>query len=377
MPELKTPFREKVAIAVDGGGLRGIAVAKALVMLEEALGKKVADIVSLSVGTSTGAIIAAALAAGLDAKTILDTYVEYGPRIFAKSLRTLPIIRLLVPFRYKNDALFASLETTIGPITIGELHQRLQDEGREFSLVITTADVYAGQTRFIKLSKPRYANWKVSDAVVASSTIPGQFPVFEHVYATPDNLADPDEAWIPEPRSFLDGGLGSYSNPSFIAAYEAAFCLSRHGWSLGDTTLISMGTGINPQKAVWRERTNNFRIPPRRFWQPKWLAPTIDQFLLDANTQQLRLVKQFFTTDVNRRANDDNAGLDFRRYNVNFDERIVGDEVKMIPALLEYGEELGNNLINDIRENFGEYSCTDDTDILNPLSRKIQAHSAL
>jgi patatin-like phospholipase/acyl hydrolase len=35
------PFRKHVAIAIDGGGIRGVIVTKALSMLEEQLGKPV------------------------------------------------------------------------------------------------------------------------------------------------------------------------------------------------------------------------------------------------------------------------------------------------------------------------------------------------
>lgn len=51
------PFRKHVAVAIDGGGIRGIIVAKALAMLEECLDRPVHDIFRLAAGTSTGAII--------------------------------------------------------------------------------------------------------------------------------------------------------------------------------------------------------------------------------------------------------------------------------------------------------------------------------
>ncbi len=48
------PFRKNVAIAIDGGGIRGIIVTKALSMLENELGQPLHNIFRLTAGTSTG-----------------------------------------------------------------------------------------------------------------------------------------------------------------------------------------------------------------------------------------------------------------------------------------------------------------------------------
>jgi len=54
-------FREHVAISIDGGGIKGLIVAKALQILEEHLDQSLHDTFRLTAGTSTGAIIAAGL----------------------------------------------------------------------------------------------------------------------------------------------------------------------------------------------------------------------------------------------------------------------------------------------------------------------------
>ena len=61
------PFRKNVAIAIDGGGIKGIIITKALSMVEEHLSLPVKDIFHLTAGTSTGSVIAAGIAAGLTA----------------------------------------------------------------------------------------------------------------------------------------------------------------------------------------------------------------------------------------------------------------------------------------------------------------------
>ena len=59
------PFRKNLAIAIDGGGIKGVIVTKALSMVEEQLGYPLHKRTGLTAGTSTGSIIAAGLASGL------------------------------------------------------------------------------------------------------------------------------------------------------------------------------------------------------------------------------------------------------------------------------------------------------------------------
>ena len=58
------PFRKNVAIAIDGGGIKGVIVTRALASLERHLSKPVHDIFRLAAGTSTGSIISAGIGAG-------------------------------------------------------------------------------------------------------------------------------------------------------------------------------------------------------------------------------------------------------------------------------------------------------------------------
>lgn len=57
------PFRQHVVLAIDGGGIRGTMVAKALALVEEELGRPCSDLFQLTAGTSTGSIISAVVAA--------------------------------------------------------------------------------------------------------------------------------------------------------------------------------------------------------------------------------------------------------------------------------------------------------------------------
>jgi len=47
------PFRKHVAIAVDGGGIKGVIVTRALAILADYLGQSSHEILRLAAGTST------------------------------------------------------------------------------------------------------------------------------------------------------------------------------------------------------------------------------------------------------------------------------------------------------------------------------------
>jgi len=292
------PFRKNVAIAIDGGGIRGAIVTKALSMLEEHLGKSVHDIFRLTAGTSTGSIISAGIGSGLTAVQMHLLYIGLGNKIFKKSWRTFfwPLTR----YRYPHTALTQALHEHIGDKKMGDFWEAAP----RTDVVITTFDLLANKTRFVKPWKKEYQDWPVSRAVLASSSVPTYFPVVEGRY--------------------VDGGVGSYANPCYLASYELLFCLK---WKPEETTLISLGTGRDPEGIKSGQ--------PRRFFAWEWLSPVLGAFLSSADDQQVHLVKTFFTK------------LDFRRFQVELQEKIEMDDPTQIPRLVEYGEQMGNMILND------------------------------
>ena len=129
----------------------------------------------------------------------------------------------------------------------------------------------------------------------------------------------------PVEGQFVDGGVGAYSNPCYLAAYEVHKCLS--AWDPSETTLISLGTGRAPHTVKPGEAN---RWPT---WG--WLKPILGAFLQSADDQQVHLVTTFFDE------------LDFRRFQVDLREPIPLDDPSQIPRLAEYGEELGKKILDD------------------------------
>jgi hypothetical protein len=292
------PFRKYVAIAIDGGGIRGVIPARALMVLEQVLGQSCHQIFRLAAGTSTGSIIAAGIAGGLSAEQMFGLYMELGAAIFRQTLRSR--LWFSARFRYPREPLQAALRSSLGEVSMSDLWK--QDPPTD--LVITTFDLIENKTRFIKSWKPEYEVWPLYKAVLASAAAPTYFPVVDGHY--------------------VDGAVGAYNNPCYLAAYEIQFCLK---WPLEETTLISLGTGRSASGLQFGQAG--------RFFPVQWIAPLLDGFAHSADDQQVHLVSTLFEK------------LDFRRFQVDLERPIGIDRVEEIPRLAQYGERMGYMILND------------------------------
>lgn len=292
------PFRKNVAIAIDGGGIRGVIVTQALAVLEDYLRLPLHNIFRLAVGTSTGSIISAGIGAGLTGRQMTRLYRQIGATVFPNTPRKwlFPLTR----YRYPARSLMAALDQSFGSMKMFEFWQAPTPT----DVVITSYDLVENRTRFIKPWKDDYQNWPVAQAVRASCTVPTTFPVAEGRY--------------------IDGGVGAYSNPCYVAAYEARECLN---WDPNETTLISIGTGRMP-----------YHFDPHktdRLWAWDWIGKAADIFLQSAYDQQVHLVETHF------------KGLDFRRFQIDLEENISMDDARQMDKLVAYGSALGRMIVTD------------------------------
>jgi predicted acylesterase/phospholipase RssA len=292
------PFRDHIAIAIDGGGIKGVIVTRALAILEDHLGQSCYETFRMAAGTSTGSIISAGIGAGLSGEQMHQLYCEMGSTVMRKTWRSWlwPLTR----YRYSLEPLEDALRQHVGDMAMG--HFWTTDPPTD--VVITTFDLVENRTRFIKPWKEECTRCPVVLAVLASSSVPTFFPVVEGRY--------------------VDGGVGSYANPCYLAAYEARFCL---GWDPSTTTLVSLGTGRDPHTRQPGDAD--------RFWAWDWIDPVLGAFLHSADDQQVHLVRTFFEQ------------LDFRRFQVDLHEPIAMDDASKIPELTTYGDELGRKILND------------------------------
>ncbi|MGH2386315.1 MAG: patatin-like phospholipase family protein, partial [Candidatus Limnocylindria bacterium] len=69
-------------LTIDGGGVRGIIPAVLLAALERSTGKPTRETFDFIAGTSTGAVMAAGLSAGIPAERLVTLYAKRSPEVF-------------------------------------------------------------------------------------------------------------------------------------------------------------------------------------------------------------------------------------------------------------------------------------------------------
>jgi predicted acylesterase/phospholipase RssA len=224
----------KLILSLDGGGIRGAAISQFLFRIEEKLrpehDKSIRDCVDFYAGTSTGSIIALALATtDLTMKEINDLYnYETAQQIFAKNKGWFEVDGVNAP-KYEGNGKTVALKNAFGTSTIGNV------PNNKHVLAVT----YALEKRkpvVIKSTKNEYRNLFSYQVADASSAAPTFFPTSEL-----------EDLWL------IDGAVVA-NNPTMCAIAEAKQVWS--GISLSDLRVLSIGTGFLTRKINGFESQN-------------------------------------------------------------------------------------------------------------------------
>ena len=223
------PFR---VLALDGGGIRGFYTATLLAGLLKHfelsgarpnldLGKGF-DLIS---GTSTGGILATALAHGIRPDIIAAFYREKGPEIFPERFPKLGLNWGVLKWAYQHlerpnasvDVLRTELINVFGTTTLQELW-----ESRKIALTIPTISIQTYGPKVFKtphlarLTHDRQV--RLSDICLATSAAPLFFPL--HRIGKANGYFRED--------LFVDGGLWA-NNPSLVGLLEAIEIIASGG----------------------------------------------------------------------------------------------------------------------------------------------------
>ena len=197
-------------LSIDGGGYLGLATASFIEETERHSGLKFHAQFDLFCGTSTGAIIALALASGLDGRQIREMYEDFGPKVFANDIpgqRFLRTVSSLFGPMYGNGSLRSSLNKTFGQRTLGDLHA----SGKR--VLVTAFCLTTGYPRVFKTNHSaglsKQGQITLCDIALASAAAPSYLPIVE--------ISDP-ETGITE--QFCDGGVFA-NHPGLLGFTEA------------------------------------------------------------------------------------------------------------------------------------------------------------
>ena len=223
--EREAPMATYRILSIDGGGVRGLLVAVLLEQLDQHH-PRWREKIDLFAGTSTGGIIALALAKGVDPTTIRDLYYDKSPEIFDSAWYELregwPLLRADYSSRHLREELTAVLGNT-----------RLRNLKKK--VLITAFD----------LEDEDKGHWK---------------PKFFHNFSGSDtdgNLRAVDVAmytsaaptYFPTVDGFIDGGVVA-NNPAMAALAQTQDERAKIDKRprLHEVKLLSIGTGFLPRR---------------------------------------------------------------------------------------------------------------------------------
>lgn len=117
-------------LSIDGGGIRGIFPSTVLTELENRYlgGQPIGAYFDMITGTSTGGIIAVALAKGLSAKEVSQLYLDRGWRIFpstSKAAKRMRWLKRILRSSYDSTCLAAELAEVLGSTRLKDCKVRL------------------------------------------------------------------------------------------------------------------------------------------------------------------------------------------------------------------------------------------------------------
>ncbi len=297
--EMKKHFK---VLSLDGGGGKGVYTLGILRELEKAIGKPLKEEFDLFYGTSTGSIIAAALATGASVDEILGFYLKKLPVIMKKFLS----------FR-RSSALRVNLENFFGKRTFADLDVGLGVVGTSLenrrAIIFKTS---VEQAHGLKATFLPGFGLTLAEAVEASCSA---YPFF-----CPRKL-DLKNA---SPIHAVDGGFVA-NNPSLYALVDL-----RQSLKVPDEKVkfLSIGTGTYPESYPIYSWLHGVRILPA-------MKMISTQFTASANSTE----KVFELLS---------KGIHSVRINETF------AEPKLATSLFEHRPAVLSKLLNKGRESYGK-----------------------
>jgi patatin-like phospholipase/acyl hydrolase len=325
-------------LSIDGGGIRGLLPAKVLAELERELqlgnpGKKLYEHFDLICGTSTGAILAIAIALGIPAADLVRFYKEHAKMIFPKwYLKVIPRKgRAIFTSIYSNKKLRKKLEEIYSAAN-GGVAPTMNDLKTKVCI-----PVFNGNDGQINILKSRHheeycRDYKLPahEVALSSASAPVYFPPhtfsFDNEYGNGTNV------------NMIDGGIFA-NNPSMIGILEAT---EKLGYNFSDISLLSLGTGKGKHiiKSGWKSKDIWYWLLPK---------PRLLDIILDSQAQITEQYISFLKRIVAKQNND----FDYLR--IQYD--LGGDTIdlnasgkKEIQRLDAIGDELvKNNMYNILK----------------------------
>ena len=248
------PFR---ILSLDGGGVRGIVAAKMLAKIEKEINQPLNEYFDLIVGTSTGSIVAAAIATGRSSEEIVEFFQNKSSIIFPyQSLFSLKRIPLILKYgisapKYSDRGLIQVLRGALG-------ETRLFDIGTSPRLLIVSYDTIERNPIIFKSWRPdkAYGNVPLWEVCVSSASAPTYFPAHKLDKRVIGNVRD----------ASINTIFFSNNESTVDAVYENAEIRITDGRGSGQTRIIKNYIGsirkatVNPAWDRIPDKTSTYSI---------------------------------------------------------------------------------------------------------------------
>ncbi len=286
-------------LTFDGGGIRSVFSARILQRLQMSHSDFL-DKTDLIAGTSGGAIVGCALAAGLAPGDVVRLFSERGDEIFTPSSLSDDIEDLwdLAGAKYENKGLKRVLSDVFKDQTIGSLKKKV---------LVTSFDLRHPSGRwqpavFQNIGGPSQAlELSIVDAVMRSTAAPTYFPVYQ---------------------KYADGGV--WGNHAGMAALSAALNPFVGNARFDQVSVLSIGTGRNPAR---------LRTAKNDLGALDWLKNGVVDLLLDSSMEAI----DYYLKSI--------LGPRYFRLQIDLPSEIKLDDIDEIQTMIEFadkynGEEL-------------------------------------
>lgn len=243
-------------LSIDGGGIRGLVTTVLLQRIIASPGlQDLLGSIDLVCGTSTGGLLALAIAHQVDLPTIRRLYVEKGPKIFDDSwLDDLVDLGKLRGADYDIEPLRRELRQLFGEARLGDLQKRV---------LIATFDLDNESA----LASRR--TWKPK----LLHNYPGPNSDREALASDVGLYTSAAPTYFPSVDGYIDGGVYA-SNPAMCALAQTQDARYEPTPSLDEVVLFSLGTGTSLQYIKGKSHDWGYA---------QWVRPLIS-LMLDGTT---------------------------------------------------------------------------------------------
>ena len=290
-------------LSLDGGGIRGIFTASFLATAEEMAGRRIGEHFDLIAGTSTGGIIALAIAFGIPARRVLEMYVERGPGIFRRPRG----LGMLLRPRYGNRELSRALRDIFGDRSINDVRTPVCIPSYE--LTNSYPRVWKDEHAADLLWWGDQPAWRIA---LATSAAPLYFPAIQVLAGD----------------SHIDGGLYA-NNPVLLGITEAVRTFSQ---PLERIRVLSIGAGERAER-IPHERARRMGL-----WH--WKTKMYEHMLIGQARIAHEVARRLLT-----------AGQ-YERVNIPLEHSYPLDDYKAARMLLEPGAQEARTRFAHLEERF-------------------------